>query len=134
MEINLTKEESELYFYNSLCNGIGQLNGYGIRLEYESEDYDRAKRILKANKNNDEQICYEDVLMQILRNGDNLRIKDEEGGEDSEQNVSIALADVHNRVCKTPIRHLSNMMNENDDADTADVILQTVFFKDIIFG
>ena len=134
MEITLTNEESELYFYNSLCNGIGQLNGYGISLEYESEDYDRAKRILKAEKDESEAICYEDVLMQILRNGDKLRINDEEGGEDSEQNVSITLADVHARVKETPFSHLTNMIEENDDAETADVILQTVFFQDIIFG
>jgi hypothetical protein len=26
------------------------------------------------------------------------------------------------------------MVSENDDAETADVILQTVFYKEIIFG
>ena len=134
MEINLTKEESEQYFFNALCNGIGQLNGYGIRLEYESEDYARAKRILKDNNSKSKAICYEDILMQILLNGNKLRIEDEEGGADSEQNVSITLADVHARVKETPFSHLTNMIEENDDAETADVILQTVFFQDIIFG
>jgi hypothetical protein len=47
---------------------------------------------------------------------------------------SICLADVHERVQQTPHRHLMNMVEENDDADTADAILQTVFFSDIIFG
>lgn len=134
MEITLTNEESEAFFYNSLCNGLGEFSGYGVRLEYESADYDRAKRILRADKGESEAICYEDILMQILRNGDKLRINDEEGGEDSEQNVSITLADVHARVKETPFSHLTNMIEENDDAETADVILQTVFFQDIIFG
>ena len=134
MKITLTKEESEKYFFNSLCNGLTYFNGYGLMLEYESEDYARAKRILKDNKNDDEQICYEDVLMQILCNGDKLRIKDDEGGADSEQNVEITLADVHKRVGKTPIKHLADAISENDDAITADMILQTVFFQDIIFS
>jgi len=27
-----------------------------------------------------------------------------------------------------------NMINEEDDAETADVVIQSVFFKDVIFG
>ena len=30
--------------------------------------------------------------------------------------------------------HLMDAINENDDACTADVILQTVIYEDIIFG
>lgn len=35
---------------------------------------------------------------------------------------------------KTPIDHLMDAINQEDDAITADVILQTVFYEDIIFG
>ena len=34
----------------------------------------------------------------------------------------------------TPFDHLNDMLQEQDDAITGDVILQSVFFKDIIFG
>ena len=46
----------------------------------------------------------------------------------------ITLKEVHNRVALTPLNHLTNMINENDDAETADVILQTVFLQDIVYG
>ena len=44
------------------------------------------------------------------------------------------LNDVHERVALTPIRHLMDAINEDDDAITADCILQSVFFKEVVFG
>jgi hypothetical protein len=41
---------------------------------------------------------------------------------------------LHNKVQETPIEHLMDAINENDDAYTADVILQTVFYGEVIFG
>jgi hypothetical protein len=41
---------------------------------------------------------------------------------------------VHERVSKTPVKHLLNAVNEDGDAVTADVILQTVFFEEVVFG
>jgi len=41
---------------------------------------------------------------------------------------------VRERVEKTPMRHLMNMINENDDAETADVIIQQVFLNEIVYG
>jgi hypothetical protein len=57
---------------------------------------------------------------------------DEEG--EGENDSTISLSDVHERVSQTPIKFLTDMITENDDAETADVIIQTVFYKDIIFG
>ena len=53
---------------------------------------------------------------------------------EGEYTRTISLADVHKRVAKTPIDHLMDMIKETDDAVTADVLIQTVFFEDIIFG
>ena len=139
MEIKMTKEESEEYFYNSLCNGLGQMSGYGLEFDYKDLDYAKAKKSLqgkivsgKSTLENSRSICFEDVLMEILRMGNKLSFKDIEG--EGEYDRSITLEDVHNRVEKTPATHLMNMVNENDDAETADVILQIVFFEEIVFG
>lgn len=78
------------------------------------------------------EICTEDVWMEILRMGEKLIMFDFEGEGDMTR--SITLADVHARVQKTPLDHLTDMINETDDATTADVILQTVFFEEVIFG
>lgn len=127
MEIKLTHEESEKIFHNSLCNGH-QIAYYGLELDYSDEEYENAKeRLIKK----DESRCLEDVWMEMLRGGATLTLVDNENGE--EPSV-ITLADVHERVQTAPVRHLLDAVNEQDDGDTADVILQTVFYQDVIFG
>lgn len=130
MKIILTPKESETYFHNALCNGIGYIRGYGLELTCDEKDYTKAKEILKS-KNPNETICYEDIYMEILRSGNKLKMIDHESGEYTKE---INLQDIHERVQKTPLLHLQDMIEETDDATTADVILQTVFFENIIFG
>ena len=76
------------------------------------------------------QISYEDIIMQLLKDGHEINLYDMEGEEDH----IITLKDVHDKVQNAPADKLLEMANENDDADTADVILQSVFFGEIIFG
>jgi len=131
MNIQLTDKESEEYFYNSLCNAVatGYMAGYGLRLDFEDADYAAAKKTLKDKGDSP---CMEDIWMQILREGKKLTFTDIEG--EGENTRSVTLEDVHKKVALTPLNHLTDMVNENDDAVTADVILQTVFFDSIIFG
>ena len=70
--------------------------------------------------------------MEVLRQGGSLVMNDVEN--DGDYTRSITLNEIHERVQKTMTRHLMDAINETDDAETADVILQTVFFEDIIFG
>jgi hypothetical protein len=128
MEIKLSKEESEEYFYNALCNGLGYISGYGLELDNDSEYINAQKRL---NDKGVKGICYEDVLMEVLRGGDQLTLVDYDGDE---ERFSITLDDVHNKVQKVPVSHLLDMVKERDDAVTADVILQTVFLGEVIFG
>lgn len=127
MTITLTPQESEQYFHNALCNGLSTFQMSGITLGYDEYNYDTAKTKLTNP-------CYEDVLMQILRDGNKLVTIDMESNINSNYNRVITLQDVHNKVQNTPLAHLSAMIDEVDDAETADVILQTVFFDEIVFG
>lgn len=124
MEIKLTNKESEDIFYNSLCNGLNQMVYYELRLTYNGTDYEQARSKFS------EQPCYEDVLMQILRDGNSLTMVDIEG----EESYSINLQDVHERVQQAPFSVLLEVIDERDDADTADAILQQVFFGEVMFG
>lgn len=144
--VTLSKEKSEEYLHNAFCNGIQELGHYGLQFDYKDADYKKAVKSLEDKikkgivpigmmdfgKGEKPTVCREDVWMEILRVGGKLKVIDVENGGDYTK--SITLADVHNRVQKTPFRHLNDMINESDDAITADVILQTVFFEDIIFG
>jgi len=127
MKILLTAQESEQIFYDSLCNGH-QIAYYGLQLEYDDKEYDKAKkRLVKKG----ERPCLEDVWMEILRGGGTLTLVDEENG--IEPSV-ITLQDVHARVQETDARHLLDAINEQGDGDTADVVLQSVFYGKVIFG
>lgn len=130
MEIKLSHTKSETYFYNALCNGLSYISGYNLELTYDENSYNDAKNRLKE-KSPDIGLCYEDVLMEILRGGGTLTLEDR---EENENNAIITLKEVHDRVSLTPLNHLTNMINENDDAETADCILQTVFLEDIVYG
>lgn len=127
MKILLTAQESEQIFYDSLCNGH-QIAYYGLQLDYDEKEYDKAKkRLVKKG----ESPCLEDVWMEILRGGGTLTLVDEESGLDPS---TINLQDVHARVQETDAHHLLDAINENGDGDTADVVLQTTFYGEVIFG
>lgn len=131
MKVILEHEESEEMFFNAMCNALSYMGGYGLTIDYDDAAYESAKKRLQEKSPN-EIVCFEDVLMEILRSGGTLTMKDEEG--DGDMTRSITLNDVHERVQKTPIRQLIDMYTQNDDGDTADNILQTVFFEEIVFG
>ena len=129
MKIILEKQESEEIFFNAMCNGLGYVTGYGLESDVNESDYRKASAKLKENGTTP---CFEDVLMQVLQDGGSLTLIDIEC--DGEYTRSITLKDVHEKVSNTPTNHLMDMINEHDDACTADVVLQTVFFDEIIFG
>jgi len=129
MTILLTHTESETYFHNALCNSLGEMRYYGLSLDVDGKAYKKARvKLQKENKST----CYEDVFMQLLRDGGTLTMVDDEN--DGEYTRSITIKDVHDRVAMTPLSHLMDMIQEQDDATTGDVILQSVFYEEVIFG
>ncbi|HAP01067.1 MAG TPA: hypothetical protein DCQ93_03990 [Bacteroidetes bacterium] len=96
MEIKLTNQECEEYFYNALCNavGTGVMSGYGLSFDFEElDDYDKVKaELIKTNKSP----CFEDVLMHGLRMGYPLQCTDEEG--DGDYTKSITIQDIYERM------------------------------------
>ena len=135
MEIKLTPQESEEIFYAALCNavGTGYMDGYGLELACDRSQYKSSRDHLYHVKPMPEHsVCYEDILMQVLRDGGELTFIDHEGGGDMTR--SITMADVHERVKHAGAQVLVNFHEEQDDAGDADAVLQTVFFEEIIFG
>ncbi len=134
VSINLTTEKSLEIFYNALCNvyGNGYWNGYGLIFsDVSNNGYADAKaRLLKDSPKI--KHCYEDIILQAIKSGESYTVIDEEGG--GEYTRSINLQDICDQVKKSPIKNISNILNESDDIIDSDVILQTVFFDSVIFG
>lgn len=132
MKILLTKDESEAYFFNALCNGLGYVCGYGVKLDYSDSDYKSSRERLTTRNESSNSTCFEDVIMEILRGGGSITLVDIEGEGDMTR--TITLADIHARVANSPLEALTEMAMQEDDANTADMIIQTVFFNEILFG
>ncbi len=117
----------EELFFDALCNGVGSgyMSGYGLEFDVDPKDYKEAKRKLKSPS-------IEDVWMQVLRDGKPMKCIDHE--YDGEYTRTITMKDVYDRVPHTPLRHLTDAMKEEGDAVTADVIVQQVFFNEVVFG
>ena len=129
MKVILEHSESEQLFFDAMCNALGYLSGYDLELSYDEKRYEEAKKKLKKAKPN-ESVCYEDVLMEMLKAGYKLTLVD---GNDGKRH-DITLKEVHERVANTPHRHLMDAINETGDAITADCILQTVWYNEVIYG
>jgi hypothetical protein len=132
MKIVLTPQESEEIFFSALCNahGTGYMDGYGLELKWHDKSYEQAKQRLKERG---ESPCQEDILLEILRGGGHLTYFDIEGGV-GEEPWPINLQDVHDKVCNAPARNILKFIEQEDDAEDADVILQTVFMGEVMFG
>jgi hypothetical protein len=133
MEIKLTPQEAEKFYYNALCNGgLNELHYAGIHFEYDKKDYKAASNQLKANGFKG-TICLEDVWMEILRMGKTLKFVDVECDGEYSRNVTLDM--VHKNSEKLDGQHLLDYVNENDDAVTAFLLLQAVMYDgEIIFG
>jgi hypothetical protein len=130
MKIILEQQEAENLFYDAMCNALGYMtSGYDLELDFDEDEYRSAHKQLNV-KNPDESVCFEDILMEILRSGGKLTLVD----NNDDENHDITLKDVHERVANTPHRHLMDAINENGDACTADCILQTVWYNEVVYG
>lgn len=138
MEIKLSKDECEEFFYNALCNAVstGYMDGYGIEFVYDRGQYKASRehlvQVLEKAESANTAVCTEDIWMQILRDGGSLTFEDIEGEGDMTR--TITMKDVYERMPIVPNKTLMEMANGEDDASTADIILQCIFFEEVIFG
>ncbi|VDM07209.1 unnamed protein product [Wuchereria bancrofti] len=131
MKIVLTEQEKQDIFYNALCDGAGYIQGYGIRIGYDNDDYSTARDNLQS-KNPTNVWCWEDVLMEVLKTGKPLKIEDIEG--EGENDKTITLQDMYDNIETVPPATILNMVNEEYDATDADTVLQHCFYRELIFG
>ena len=133
MTITLTREEKLEYFHNAICNALAYVtSSYDLALDYNEEVYSTARAKLIREKPN-ELICIEDILMRILEDGGTLSLVDEDGSSPTDPN-SCTLEEVLERMDRVPVDRILQMYEGNDDAETADVIIQHCFFNEIVFG
>jgi hypothetical protein len=128
MKIQLTKQEAEKYFLNALCNGLSYFESYGIELLINEDEYKKASATAKDEDGG--KACYEDILLEMLRNGSTLLAEDSYMGKTHK----LTLKKMYKQMDKVPVNRLMEMINQRDDADTADIILQVCFIGEHTYG
>lgn len=134
MKILLEPQEAEQLFHTAMCNvfGTDYHTNHGLELVYDAFEYEKSRNnISREGVGASFQVCFEDVLMQMLRDGKQIKLVDIEGDDEE---FSITLKDVHEKVHNTPVQSLMRELDETGDVEDSDAIIQTVFFGEVVFG
>lgn len=129
MELLLTNQEKETLFYNCLVEVYGNswFSGYGLGWWWKKSDYNEAREKLK-------EPCVEDVIMQILRDGKSIKIKDVEGEGEYTREITMQL--IYDNATLADIDDIFAILKEegNADIENCDRVLQKMLFKEVVFG
>ena len=133
MEHEIVVTMTKKYDSNDLSNILsGALTGCAYwcsDLDFEKTDYDEAKESLKSKGNNN--ICYEDVLVEMLEMGKSLWFVD---AEDADEMYELTLEKLLNGIAMNCEKRPNDCDIDDGDDITMDSIIQYALFEDIIFG
>lgn len=128
MKVILTEEEKYEVLEDILCNGLFVIGGSGLELQYNEDEY----LISRGKMADPKSVCFEDILIQMLKDGYKLKIVDIEG--EGEYTKEFDLEYFMKEVEATDPIILTNILNENSDAYDSFNALQYVLYNDLIFG
>jgi hypothetical protein len=132
--IELTKDLFIQYLHNAFCNGLNYFSSYGLGIDYNDENYAKAKneiKVIKKQNGDLSEVCYEDVFIKMLELKLPIYIIDTECNE---YNVTLDLDTMYDNLKFVPLRTIANMKDETDDAEDCDTFLQCVIYKEIVFA
>lgn len=130
MKLILEKEEAIEIIYSALCNGgLIVLKESEVILNVSSKDYQQAKNeLIEAGKND---ICLEDIYVQILRSGKSLCFFDHNEEANVQFDINKAIEEMSKEAAFNLIMAIKN---EEDDAYTGWELLQICLYGEIIYG
>lgn len=141
MKLILTDKDVERLVYNAFVDGgLTEFGNSDIELKFFNGDYEKAKNILKADTTRTDTICYEDVLVQLFRDGKLVFIDHNDGKkyEFTPAFVTSNLTDLlsSDEPNEQAIEEVLSSLKEDGDADawTHYNILQWAMFKELVYG
>lgn len=136
MDILLSKDEVLKVLFCCFANGglteIGQSDVIMIQDKEFNKSYKEAKEEWQK-EHPGQEVCYEDVLCQMVRRGDTIRFRDH--NEDKVVEITLKMAKERLQNEKA-IKNVMKCLDENgdDDAWTGYELLQHVFYGEVIYG
>jgi len=127
MEIKFNENDLVDIIYSALCESLDWLHDDGYRIGYDDEAYSKAVDNLKDTYDSTisqlDAPCYEDIVIQILLNGDKIKIIDIFEGKNDE----FSLEDLMHNIALVPSDiMLTYVRQKNNIADSYELI-QTIF-------
>ena len=139
--IKITKED----VVDILSSAIGGISYWG-RIVPNNEQYKEAKKWLRENEEPDYEICYEEVIAQMLFDGKSVAVRDIEDDQESWlslSNLSYGIQKAFQEGYYSDYDWLvpdgggSNKWHlepDQIDAEVADVIIQLAVLGEIVYG
>lgn len=121
MKLILEDKEKETIFLTALETLFGDFN-FG-KFDYNGIEYQKSK----AKLNNP---SYEEILMQLLKDGNAIIYKDD---EDDSLNTIITLQSIYDAFEKIPISIIITLDEEFYDYNDAHSFMQYILFGEIIY-
>lgn len=123
--MKLSNEQLKQLLLSILCDGLYNFVGYGFELEYSDDEYLAAKSKLTRPS-------LEDVQLQMLLDGFGLEFVDIEGEGD---NTAILTWELATENCSLiPSDILGDCLENGGDADSLDLCLQYILYKEQLFA
>jgi len=140
IKLELTREDIHELIYESFCNGgLEMLRWSGIKIDWDnpinSENRVKAKENLKDNKS----VCFEDVLMEMMKIG-GIYFYDFESDEDdihftyelAEKNIAECIEKDNGFIASEIMQIIPEYINA--DANTYSNVLQSLMYGEVVYG
>ena len=139
--IKITKEDV-VDILSSAMDGIG----YWGRIVPNNEQYKEAKKWIRENEEPDYEICYEEVIAQMLFDGKSVTVRDIEDGKESWLSLSNLSYGIQKAFQEGYYSDYNWLVPDGDgsnkwhlepdqiDAEVADVIIQLAVLGDVVYG
>jgi hypothetical protein len=123
MTITLNDQEVKDILHNAFSSA-GHFHYGAMSMQFDAKEYAASRQTLSAP-------CREDVWVKMLEDGRKLILCDH---EDDDKLHIFGLSDAKAALEKLPINILSDFIEENYDADTADYVLEYIMYGEKIYG
>ena len=127
-EVKITKQYDTNDLVDILSTAMCGCSYWCSELDYDENEYAEAKARLKENGN--DNICFEEVLVEMLESGKSIYFIDCEEDKKYKLTLETLLHGIELNAQERP--HDCDL--DNGDAITMDCIIQFALFNEVIFG
>lgn len=132
MKIKLDRSEMLNVLHSAFCNGgLTELRYCDVELDVDKKEYDKAAALLRKNMKEGEVLCYEDVFIKMLEEGNKIYFKDYNDNSRIGFNLNDAVSNLSNN---DSAKEVLDTLDGRDDAWTGFNIIQRCLYKDVIYG